>query len=182
MATIENFRSWWDRDLGRFAPWKTSVQIRGVADTRDHKELEIRIFTDKNRYSITAREPQMRRRPLVQRDDCAQMVRDFLDDTNSVLEMDSGYLGCISTSRRWRAGEEHHRGSDLADGPLTEEIWHRILADIVAYELVEISKDVREPRAQGSVLGDMTQQQSTVRPPRSARAPFGMGEKGPWGL
>mgnify|MGYP001565260051 CR=1 FL=1 len=49
-----------------------------------------------------------------------------------------GYLGCISTCRKPRAGEDWHRGSDLADGPLSSETWHRILADIVSYEMVKV--------------------------------------------
>jgi hypothetical protein len=46
-----------------------------------------------------------------------------------------GYLGCIAVSRRWRAGEDWHRGNDLADGPFNEETWLQILKDILSYEL-----------------------------------------------
>jgi len=45
------------------------------------------------------------------------------------------YLGCIAVSRRWRAGEDWHRGNDLHDGPPTEETWSAILKDILSYEL-----------------------------------------------
>lgn len=54
-----------------------------------------------------------------------------------------GYLGCIARARKPRAGEDHRRGSDLADGPFTYETWFRILADIVSYELVRLAKPPR---------------------------------------
>jgi len=53
---------------------------------------------------------------------------------------DDGYLGCTASTRTPLAGEGHTRGNDLADGKLCQETWHRILADIVAYELVRLGK------------------------------------------
>lgn len=55
-----------------------------------------------------------------------------------------GYLGCGVNSRKSLAGEEHFRGSDLADGPFNETTWNRIKGDIIRYELVKIVKSVRE--------------------------------------
>jgi hypothetical protein len=72
--------------------------------------LKVQIFTDNNEYSISARRDQT----------------------------DQGYIGCSSKCRKARAGEDHRRGSDLADGPYNEQTWRRILADIVSYELVRI--------------------------------------------
>jgi hypothetical protein len=48
------------------------------------------------------------------------------------------YLGCTVSTRKPRAGETHTRGNDLADGEFTDETWHKILADIVSYELVPL--------------------------------------------
>jgi hypothetical protein len=48
------------------------------------------------------------------------------------------YLGCTVSTRKPRAGESHGRGNDLADGLFTLETWHKILADIVSYELVPL--------------------------------------------
>jgi len=45
-----------------------------------------------------------------------------------------GYLGCGASSRKWRAGEDWHRGRDLVDGPFTEGTWVKILIDIASYE------------------------------------------------
>lgn len=69
----------------------------------------LRLYTDNNRYQISIRPP---------------------------VNGDGGYLGCTSTSRSWRAGEDWHRGSDLHDGDFSEETWNKIISDILAHELV----------------------------------------------
>ena len=55
---------------------------------------------------------------------------------------DTGYLGCIASSRKPRPGEDWTRGNDLADGKLDEQTWNAILRDIVAYELKTISNHI----------------------------------------
>lgn len=77
-----------------------------------------------------------------------QKIRDFCFYTNEFKYRiyandrsdDDGYLGCVVTARKMRAGEDWNRGNDLADGPFNEETWKRILATIVNYELVQLSK------------------------------------------
>lgn len=65
----------------------------------------------------------------------------FYTDNNSYyIHYNQNYLGCIASSRKPRAGEDWHRGNDLADGKFSEETWRRILGDIVSYELVKIAK------------------------------------------
>lgn len=49
-----------------------------------------------------------------------------------------GYLGCIASCRKPRAGESHTRGNDLPDGKFNDDTWKSILRGIVRYELVEI--------------------------------------------
>lgn len=73
------------------------------------------IYTNTNRYTISYRVPS------------APLDRD-------------GYLGCVAVSRTPRAGEDWCRGNDLHDGPFTAETWHRILADIVSYEMVKVHR------------------------------------------
>ena len=69
---------------------------------------------------------------------------EFFTDTNkysiNAVERKNGhsYLGCGASCRKPRAGEEQHRGRDLADGDLSHETWVRILADIVSYEMVNL--------------------------------------------
>ena len=86
--------------------------------TDEIDEVRVRLYTDNNSYGISAR-------------------------LNSVGSREGGYMGCIAWSRKPRAGETWTRGNDLADGRLTLETWNKILADIVAYELVEIHKTVK---------------------------------------
>ena len=118
MATIKDLKSWIERDLTRFSDSKDCVlEIPDDPKLNQPDDcLKIRIFTDTNRYGISAAE------------------RD-----------DDGYLGCIASSRKPRAGEDWTRGRDLADGDLSEETWHEILGDIVSYEMVKIHKKVDGP-------------------------------------
>ena len=46
-----------------------------------------------------------------------------------------GYLGCIVTTRKPRAGEDWNRGNDLPDGEYSKETFDKIVRRIVAYEL-----------------------------------------------
>jgi len=46
-----------------------------------------------------------------------------------------GYIGAIVTNRLPRPGEEHHRGSDMADGPYCAATWTKVLSDILGYEV-----------------------------------------------
>ena len=114
MPTTQDVKNWYERDLGRFASYGTHVEVRAEftpdEPVAEHL-LRIRIYTDTNFYSIVAKEKEP-----------------------------NGYLGCTSNSRKPRAGEDWHRGNDLADGPLTEETWRKILSDIVSYELVRVTQ------------------------------------------
>lgn len=112
-ATLQDLRNWYDRDLGRLSNFKTYANLLEDLGTTDSSGFEHRfcfiVYTDTNSYNIRA----------VERNAPAK-----------------SYLGCTSKSRKPRAGEDWYRGNDLADGDLSEETWRRILADIVAYELV----------------------------------------------
>ncbi len=77
--------------------------------------IHLRLFTDTNEYKIIA----------IPKD------KDY-----------EGYLGCIASSRKPRAGETWTRGNDLPDGYFCYETWVRILGGIVGYELVKIHKPV----------------------------------------
>lgn len=135
MATIEDFKSWYKRDLSRYGGWDRHVEVVEETESR----LRVRIYTDVHSFSISAGNPEMRRYPVgdFPPSDAGASVQD-IGPTEE--RMSDGYLGCIASCRKPRAGEDWHRGSDLHDGPLTEETWHRILADIVGYELVHIHR------------------------------------------
>lgn len=116
MVTLQDVSYWLERDF-RFNDNKpgSNVEIKenGYDPIRGNDYLKFCIYTDTNRYSIVAREET--------------------PDKPS-------YLGCVATSRKPRAGEDWTRGRDLADGPLDETVWRRILADIVSYELVGVHR------------------------------------------
>ena len=105
-------RYWVKRDLGHFNDAEKlfrsyKVRITGPMDYVERGVLHL--WTSKNRYSITfgpSKDP----------------------DNNK------GYLGCGASSRKWRAGEDWHRGRDLHDGEFNETTWTKILVDIASYE------------------------------------------------
>ena len=91
--------------------FKKSFIIVKHIDEGVNNRVGIYLFTSKYEYKISARKPNKRKK--------------------------SGYLGCIASTRKNRAGEQWNRGSDLHDGPYSEVTFNGILADIVAYELVK---------------------------------------------
>ena len=111
MATLKDFDNWLN-NLARFGRINDHVEELNAEVGR--KDRRVKIYTDVNYYAISVREP--------------------------TLDKEDGYLGCITSCRKPRAGEDWTRGNDLADGPLTEETWLRILSDIISYEMVKIHK------------------------------------------
>jgi hypothetical protein len=134
MATLKDFDDWL-QEIARYGNIEDHVEDAGLQflsscageiEAPGEVRRTIRIYTDVNSYHITA-------------------VERATDD--------KGYLGCISTCRKPRAGEDWHRGSDLPDGPLSRETWHRILANIVSYEMVRVHKR-QEPRGVPDTPGE----------------------------
>jgi len=108
----QTLRFWVKRDLGHFNDVDKlfrsyKVRIEGLTGSTTRGTLCL--WTSKNRYSITF-----------------GPTRDSADD--------KGYLGCIAVSRKWRPGEDWHRGRDLPDGKFNETTWRMILIDIASYE------------------------------------------------
>lgn len=50
------------------------------------------------------------------------------------------YLGCIASTRKFRAGEDWTRGSDLPDGHFCRETWEKIKDRIIKYEMKGLAK------------------------------------------
>ena len=98
----------WLCELRRAGP--ASMYVEEVSGQgQPEPQRRVRLYTHTNRYAIVA-----------------------------TVREDGGYLGCIANCRKPRAGEDWTRGSDLADGTLSQETWHKILADIVSYEMVRV--------------------------------------------
>lgn len=152
MASIADFRTWLN-ELARFGKIDQHTII-----TASPTRLKVQFFTDNNTYSISVHERQqvkvrapsaaIERKKLT-----VTELEALINDGSQFIELgpdgyalispaayvlDQGYLGCIASSRKPRAGEEHVRGRDLVDGPLSPETWHSILADIVSYEMVRV--------------------------------------------
>ncbi len=131
MAIIEDLMAWIERDLSKHSLINESISwLNSERNPAAHLEplpentLRFKIYTDKNSYQIVAHER----------------------DKNS-------YLGCQGSSRKPRAGEDWTRGNDLHDGDFSEETWHRILGDILSYEMVKIHK-LQEPETVEEILVD----------------------------
>lgn len=99
--------NWIRADLFRYSS-DDNLEILEQTDS----SCRVRIYTDVNVYSITAR-----------------------------AETDGGYLGAMGKSRKPRAGEDWTRGNDLADGPLNLDTWRQIKDCILSYEMVVLAKN-----------------------------------------
>lgn len=116
----------WMAPLGRFganivdaAVLAVPVNEQGSADPQSagaEVRVRLRLFSERYSYGVSVCVPADGSRP----------------------EEPFGYLGCVASNRKPRAGEDWTRGRDLADGPYCEKTWHNILADIVAFELVRL--------------------------------------------
>ena len=65
-------------------------------------------------------------------------ARIFTDSHQYQISAGETYLGCGASSRKWRAGEDWHRGNDRHDGPFCRETWDKIVRDILRYELTKL--------------------------------------------
>lgn len=81
-----------------------------ILEFSDHR-VRLRLYTDVNQYTI-----------------------------NAHVDGERTYLGAQGASRKPRAGENHTRGNDLSDGPLSEETWTGIKNDIIGFELVRVRR------------------------------------------
>jgi hypothetical protein len=115
---VDRLIEWIRRDLSRWGSIEDHARITfpGGVDEKPRR-AHVEIWTDRTHYLITAHE--------------AYATED--------VGMRS-YLGCVASARKPRAGEDWTRGNDLADGELNPETWHRILADIVSYEIVKVHR------------------------------------------
>lgn len=139
MATIKELTEWINRDITRFGNTEQYALVdQEGPDEHGAQRFCVRIFTDTNQYTISAREPY---------------------EHPEGKEGDNGYLGCQGSTRKPRAGEEWTRGNDLSDGPLTEETWQAILGDIVSFEMVRVNRTDENSRvAVGVSVSDEDQE------------------------
>lgn len=171
MATIEDLKAWVARDLSRYSRIEDHIEV--TADqgnsTGSERRYTFRIYTDLHRYTITARNPEPRKYPdeavpAERKKLSVSELEALMSDSSKFIELapdgfavvrpavtklDGGYLGCTSSCRKPRAGEDWHRGSDLSDGLLTEDTWRSILGDIISYEMVRVHRRADAERLAG---------------------------------
>ena len=109
----------WLKQISRYCKVEDFIYIS------DYKigEIRLKIFTKDHEYNISAKLPKR---------------SDFAAKHGDKGGYNDGYLGCISQTRKPRAGEDWNRGNDLADGGYSAETWQEIKDDIIAYELVKV--------------------------------------------
>jgi len=111
MSPVEMLKSWFDRDFGRLAKWDTHVfALEPSSNSDGGTTYPFQIFTESNVYRMR----------VVDAPDRASLI-------------------CEASSRTPLPGETWTRGLDIADGPLSEETWHKFVADVVMCELVRVS-------------------------------------------
>ena len=98
-----------------------------IADYKEDR-LRLKFFTKEHQYNVSAVLPDR---------------NEFIPELkNPKTFSNDGYLGCISQTRKPRAGEDWNRGNDLADGSYSKETFDKIVYDILAYELVKVAQPV----------------------------------------
>ena len=115
MNKIEELKSWFE-EIARYSRVDRFLEVvedegegEGDGESYEHR-LRVRLYTENHKYAIVATD----------------------------RSKDNGYLGCVASTRKPRAGEDWTRGNDLADGPFNRETWEKIKNDIISYELVPL--------------------------------------------
>lgn len=131
LANIDDFWKWFT--LGKFIrseisyPFDPPFIPNPCYTVQVNKDvIHVEFFTEVNKYRINIRVPTGK---------------------------DMGYLGCTSSARKSRAGENYTRGNDLADGPFTEGTWIKIMSDILSYEMVNIRRTKASQPNEENVVG-----------------------------
>lgn len=101
----------------RFGGMAPYIRNISGAGTPEYKKYCVEIFTENHKYSISAHE----------------------------RKNDNGYLGCTMDNRKPRAGENHTRGRDCADGELCLDTWIKIMYDIIGCEMVPLKIQESKP-------------------------------------
>jgi hypothetical protein len=148
-ATIADFEDWLEEFLGPLAgdhnTAETSGYLQPVALNTPLRENErdkatYRLHTAFSTFTLTAIEFA---------EPATETTADGITGYLAAKESTS-YLGATAFSRLIRPGEDHVRGNDLPDGPLSFETWQRIKDAIILYELVPSEVD---PNADVAALG-----------------------------
>ncbi len=111
----------WLKPLCRFNEFKDFIMCDHNCEQNGLTRLGLKFFTKDHKYIISAHLP--------------------ISKNGIVLK--NGYLGCIVKTRKPRAGEDWNRGRDLMDGDYSKETFDKIVYDILAFELVKVSRGLK---------------------------------------
>lgn len=114
VSRFSELASWIERDLNRFGGIDKNVLPAVFSEENELSTVTYSLFTRTNEYIIRA--------------------------SHTTGQAGKNYLQCSALARTPRAGEDHRRGRDIYDGPMSPKIWAKILSSIVCYELVEKAK------------------------------------------
>ena len=67
-------------------------------------------------------------------------IRIFTKDCMYNIVAKADYLGCLTSNRKYRAGEDWTRGHDLPDGKFSYSTWQYIKLAILKNELVKVAR------------------------------------------
>ncbi len=110
----------WLKPLCRFNKLENFIICDHNCEQNGLTRLGLKFFTKDNEYVISTKLP--------------------ISEKGIITK--NGYLGCIVKTRKPRAGENWNRGRDLMDGDYSKETFNSIIYDILAYELVKVTKKI----------------------------------------
>lgn len=110
MTKLNQLRLWLTEIIGDKKNIENYVHFTGEDSQPGRHKISFNIYTDSYKYHITA-----------------------IDKTEN-----DGYLGCTTSCRKQRAGEDWTRGSDLPYGSFNRDTWERIKNGIIRNELVRL--------------------------------------------
>lgn len=109
---IKTLKEKWLRDITYNGGYVEVVEDIHIKNEQIQNSFKFNIYTNNYKYNIVC-----------------------IDEKNN-----GGYLGCIVSSRKPRAGESWTRGNDLPDGKFNYKTWKNIINSIIKYELIKIEK------------------------------------------
>lgn len=114
----------WLRPITRFGGMKAALLFSTYPGDERGEYLRVHLYTSTHVYAIVARPP---------------LKPDEIELDNG----DHGYLGAAVSGRMPLPGEDFTGGRDLMDGPYKESTWNAIVADILAFEIIDLAPERR---------------------------------------
>lgn len=121
MATIEDLREWFARDL-KFADWNENVEV----DESDPDSITVRFYTSTNEYTLK----------IIPREEGIPRLNCFVRPRKA-----RAGLPPAAARRLLRNAQSPNR--------LNEKTWRRLVAAIVGYELVRVHRGGKAAKPQG---------------------------------